>query len=256
MPSRREFLMTGMGAVAAGLSAGPLAKRAGAMVMPPCDPGSLSLAGTRPLVSAPLTPNPRVIDGFRFAPWFTGDDFPDQHIPFHSDETPRLPRVRSAAVDRARVAVIGGGLSGLSTAFMLRRFEPVVFELRDRFGGAAQGGVWQDSPYSLGSAYVITPDAGGFLDTFYRDLRLHEHVREDKASLTVELNGQVLDGFIDGQGFAPDELPALAAYNTLVDRMANQTYPDVPFTAPWMLALDQLTLKEHIEQETGMTMPP
>ena len=256
MPSRREFLMTGMGAVAAGLSGGTLVRRAAATGMAPCDPGSLPLPGTRPLIAAPLSPNARVIDGFRFAPWFTGDDFPDQHIPFHSDETPELPKLRSRAVDRARVAVIGGGLSGLSTAFMLRRCNPVVFELRDRFGGAAQGGVWDDAPYSLGSAYVITPDSGGFLDTFYRDLRLHEHVRVDKDSLTVELDGQILDGFVDGQGFSPDELPALQAYNELVDRMANQMYPDVPFAAPWMLALDQLTLKEHIEQETGKTMPP
>ncbi len=256
MHSRRDFLMTGMGAVAAGLGTGALSRVARAGLINPCDPGSLALPGTRPLASAPLTVDPVTIDGFKFAPWFTGDDFPDQNIPFHTDETPTLPKLRSHAVDRARVAVIGGGISGLSTAYMLRRFNPVVFELRDRFGGAAQGGAWEDSPYTLGSAYVITPDDGGFLDTFYRDLRLHEHVRVDENPITVELGGKILADYINGQGFTPDELPALAAYRALVDRMANETYPDVPFTAPWMLALDQLTFKQHIEQEVGLPIPP
>lgn len=256
MQSRRDFLLTGMGAVAAGLGTGVVARTARAGLHTPCDPGSLPLLGTRPLAAAPLSANPKLIDGFRFAPWFTGDDFIDQHIPFHADETPELPKLRSRAVDRARVAVIGGGISGLSTAYMLRRFNPVVFELRDRFGGAAQGGAWEDSPYTLGSAYVISPDAGGYLDNFYRDLRLHEHVRVDKDPLTVELNGSILTDYINGEGFDPSELPALNAYKQLVNRMANQTYPDVPFTAPWMLELDQLTLKQHIEQEVGLPIPP
>ncbi len=255
MHSRREFLLTGMGAVAAGLGTGALARAAGAGLVNPCDPGSLPLLGTRPLAAAPLTVNPKTFGGFRFAPWFTGDDFPDQHIPFHTDETPTLPKLRSLAVDRARVAVIGGGISGLSTAYMLRRFNPVVFELRDRFGGAAQGGAWQDTPYTLGSAYVITPDNGGFLDTFYRDIRLHEHVRVDNDPLTVELNGEILTNYIHGEGFEPGDMPALNAYRQLVNRMAGSMYPDVPFTAPWMLALDQLTFKQHIEQEVALPIP-
>eukprot|EP00913_Durusdinium_trenchii_P006452 g6064.t1 len=241
--------------MAAGVSSGGLARMARAGLVAPCDPGSLPLPGTRPLAPAPLTANPKTIGGFRFAPWFTGDDFPDQHVPFHSDETPALPKLRSLAVDRARVAVIGGGISGLSTAYMLRRFNPVVFELRDRFGGAAQGGAWEDAPYTLGGAYVITPDSGGFLDTFYRDLRLHEHVRVDNDPLTVELNGKILTDFMQGEGFEPADMPALNAYRELVNRMAGPMYPDVPFTAPWMLELDQLTLKQHIEREVALPIP-
>jgi len=95
------------------------------------------------------------VDGLPFASWYTGDDFPDEGIPFHHNPPVAIPQPEES-VD---VAVVGGGLSGLSTAYLLRRYAPVVLELHDRFGGNAMGESWDGIPLSLGSAYVITPDS-------------------------------------------------------------------------------------------------
>ncbi len=62
------------------------------------------------------------------------------------------------------MAVIGGGISGLATAYMLSEHRPVVFDIHPQFGGNAQGEAWRGTSYSLGSAYVITPDEGTFLE--------------------------------------------------------------------------------------------
>ncbi|MEZ6242342.1 MAG: FAD-dependent oxidoreductase [Phycisphaerales bacterium] len=260
MQTRREFVSSSLGALFGALAGGPFISNARAarpiLGLPPgCDTGALPLDPTRPLWASPLTPKPMMIGGMPFAPWFTGDAFPDNHIPFHSAENV-FPHGMPRATERVKVAVVGGGLSGLTTAYLLRRFKPVVFELRERFGGSAQGEIWDDSPYSLGGAYVITPDPGTFLHMIYHNLGLHQVVRVDEDPLTVELNGKVLPDFLKGAGFKPDELPALDAYLAVVDRMANQWYPDVPFDAPWMIALDQKTFKQDIEDQMGLPVPP
>jgi len=254
-------MTTGLGTLLAALAGGRAASgglglRAIPGLPPGCDTGALPLAATRPLALAPLSATPTMIGGMPFAPWFTGDAFPDGNIPFHSAENEYPRGLMPRASERVRVAVIGGGLSGLSTAYLLRRFDPVVFELRERFGGSAMGEVWENEPYTLGGAYVITPDPGSDLHTFYHRLGLHQHLRVDEDPLTVELNGKVLGDFLKGAGFKPEELPALEAYLGVVDRMANETYPDVPFAEPWMLALDQKTFKQDIEDQMGLPVPP
>lgn len=243
--------MTGGGLAHAGLG-----MRAIPGLPPGCDTGSLPLAGTRPLISAPLSTKPLVYGGFNFAPWFTGDAFPDGNIPFHSAQNVFPPGRFPRATEHVEVAVIGGGISGLSAAYLLRRFNPVVFELRDRFGGSAQGEHWDGSPYSLGGAYVITPDPGTNLHTLYHNINLHQQVRVDNDDLTVELNGEVLADFMKGAGFPPEDLPGLEAYLQVLNQMANVSYPDVPFDQPWMQALDLKTFKNDIEQQMGVPVPP
>ncbi len=261
MRTRREFVKAGLGAVLGFAGAERVARGAlgsGTLpgLPPRCDTGALPLGLTRPLIQSPLSAKPTMIGGFPYAPWFTGDAFPDGNIPFHSAQNVFPPGRTPRATERVKVAVIGGGISGLGAAYLLRRHEPVVFELRDRFGGSAQGEVWDDAPYSLGGAYVITPDPGTDLHTLYHRLHLHQELRVDNEDMTVELGGEIIPSFMQGAGMPPEDLPAVEAYLGVLDQMANVTYPDVPFDQPWMQALDQMTFKQHIEQEMGLPVPP
>ena len=118
-----------------------------------------------------------MVDGIPFAEWFFGDDFDNKTIPFHfiPDYFNGGPPPEPA--EEVDVAVVGGGLSGLASAYFLRHHNTVLFELRDRFGGNAMGEVWHDINYSLGGAYFITPDPGSFLEHFYHELGLHRLIR-------------------------------------------------------------------------------
>jgi len=214
------------------------------------------IKSSRPLAPRQFDPKPRIIGGFPVKSWFEGDDFNDGlNIPFHSSENVFPGGEPPAPEETVRVAVVGGGISGLATAFLLRQYHPVVFELHTRFGGNAQGGTLEGSAYSLGSAYVITPDPGGFLDNIYREIGLHEVVRPDVDPAPVEINGQINPDIWSGMGVPPEDVPAYEAYRRLVTRMAEEDYPDVPFAEPWMRALDEISLREHIERNVGLPVP-
>jgi len=212
------------------------------------------LKSTRPLAPRNFDPKPRYIDGFRFKSWFEGDDFEGSDFPFHTEEGVFPNGKPPAPQEEIDVAVIGGGISGLTSAYLLQDHNPVVFELHSRFGGNAQGGTINGARYSLGSAYIITPDAGSSLDIIYQDLGLYDVVRTDEIPAPTEINGKLNENIWAGLGVPKEDIPAYEAYQSLVLEMADN-YPDVPFPAQWMIDLDGISLRQHIEQEVGMPIP-
>ncbi len=254
MQTRRDILRGGLGLFALGATSPAL----GWSASRPARWSDVTnpLKASRPLSVRAIDPAPRMIGGFPFKNWFEGDAFSDGlNIPFHSAENKFPGGEPPVPTETVRVVIVGGGISGLGSAYMLRQYNPIVFELHDYFGGNAQGGVIEDAPYALGSAYVITPDEGGQLDTLYRELGLHEVVRADVEPAPVEIDGKLNPDIWSGLGVGPENRPAYEAYRQLVIRMAEKDYPDVPFAEPWMRDLDLLSLREHIEQEVGLAIP-
>lgn len=254
MLTRRTMLKGGLGVLAAGglggLSGfGPLtgrARRGGRGVWP-------DLKASRPLGALSFDPRPRMIGGFPFRSWFEGDSFVD-HMPFHQQENAFPGGKPPAPGETVDVAVVGGGISGLASAYLLRERGPVVFELYDRFGGNAQGGTIGGAEMTLGSAYFIAPDKGSDLEAFYLDLGLDRVARVDADPAPVEIGGAVVGDIWSGEGVPPEDLPAYEAYRALVAEMV-ENYPDVPFVEPWMRELDRLSLREHIEGAIGGPAP-
>lgn len=255
MQSRRDILKGGLGIFALGAAA-PIVQAANAIARPRATRSLIApqLKAGRPLASVPFDPNPRIVGGFPFRSWFEGDDFDSDNIPFHSQQNDFPGGSPPEPTETVRVCVIGGGISGLASAHMLREHNPVVFELHERFGGNARGGVIAGAEYTLGSAYFITPDKDSELDLFYRDLGLHRQVRIDDSPMQVEINGQINDDIWSGMGVPPEDRPLYEAYRKLVLEMADN-YPDVPFPEDWMRTLDRLSLREHIEGRLGQPAP-
>lgn len=75
-----------------------------------------------------------------------------------------------APAERVPLAVVGGGLGGLTAAYLLRRHRPVVFEQAPRFGGNARGESWRGMDYAIGAAYFTAPEAGSPLAALYAEL--------------------------------------------------------------------------------------
>ena len=158
-------------------------------------------------------------------------------------------------------------MSGLSAAYLLREHQPIVLEFFDNFGGNARGEVFAGTPYSLGSAYIITPDKGTFLDDLYNQLGLPKVVRVDEGptgspgETPVELAGEIYDsGFWDG-AYAndPQVTKAFNAYRSVVNNFANN-YPEIPlpkFGTDFVRDLDRITLKQSVEDGMGgIPVPP
>lgn len=252
MQSRRAILKGGLGLFALG----PASSVMGLSGSSPRRLREINLKASRPLAPTFFDPAPRIIAGFPIRSRFEGDDFENGNaIPFHTAENVFPGGIPPAPDETVEVAIVGGGISGLATAHLLRHRNPVVFELHPRFGGNAQGGLIHGAEYTTGSAYVITPDPGSDLDKFYKELALDRIARPDTDPAPVLINGELNPDIWSGLGIPPEDIPAYEAYRKLVCRMADKDYPDVPFAEPWMRELDMLSLREHIEQEVGLPIP-
>ena len=253
---RREFLRTGFAAVGAFMLAASPRR-----VFPSFDDLAARAPWTPLHASCPIRKIPAntltvAIDGLPFAPTWFGDNFPSGGFPFHSPEDPPSWAQLDERVD---VAIVGGGLSGLATAYNMRGRDWVLFDLRDRFGGNAMGEQWNRMPYSLGSAYFMVPDKESELDLLYRDLGVYELARIDAGDgFRVEYADVLLSDLC--QDCTPDEIAAMKLYRAAVTDYANNNYPEIPWSDPDMQAFVQLldTQSFHMSVDTacGGVTPP
>lgn len=257
-PTRREFIGGGLAAFAFGAWSRPgffkTSRHCAAS-------GALTVEKTNPLLDLPFEMDSVLVDGIPFQKWFTGDGFQNDQIPFHfitdyfGGNGPPEPR------ETVDVAIVGGGLSGLATGYLLRQHRPVIFELHERFGGNSQGERWEGIPYSLGGAYFITPDKGSFLEQFYHELGLDQVVRESLPPDPVELYGKIRDDFWSGGGLPEEEELAMQRYAEVVSVMANETYPEIPLPddekkVEWIKSLDLQNFRQDLEERMQMPLTP
>ncbi len=252
MPTRRKFLQSGLGALGWGLAAKSGLATSPAIPTPPL------FLGQSPILSVPASPQSVLVDGLPFAPWFFGDDFVDpQSIPFHVSFSGSLP----APSEEVDVAIVGGGISGLTTAYLLRRHDPVLFELRPRYGGNALGERWRGTSYSLGSAYVIEPDPGTFPYRLYRRLGLSHLKRRSFPPDPMEVGGVFREDYWTGAGFGPAEAQAFRRYAEVVTGVSETEYPEIPLSPDPVLAeagreLDRSDFRTNLELRMGMPLTP
>jgi protoporphyrinogen oxidase len=95
---------------------------------------------------------------YKISQW-TGDDFSRGHK-LRDAQVPPFPKAPEKTVD---FVIIGGGMSGLASAYYLRNHDFLLLEQYDQLGGQSRGSSFQGIGYSMGAAY-IGADAGELHD--------------------------------------------------------------------------------------------
>jgi phytoene dehydrogenase-like protein len=118
-----------------------------------CFLANLAIAGVTPIVCGrdPLA-------WFQPPRQFTGEDVEGAHrLLMNPQEV-----LASATIERHPgvfdAIVVGGGISGLATAWWLRDRNITLLERASEIGGVSRSETWNGIEYALGAAYIIDPD--------------------------------------------------------------------------------------------------
>ncbi len=156
---------------------------------------------------------------------------------------------------RIPLLVVGGGLSGLLTAYLLRRHQPVVLEQAARFGGNAKGESWRGMDYAIGAAYFTAPEAGSPLQALYAELGVDRIWRRKSEGHPVALAGRLAEDFWQGETAPAGQRQQFRAIADYFRRLNNGegglAYPQIPAATTrqraHVNALDRVSFRRHIE---------
>ena len=255
--SRRDFVRQSMGwtvLVATGCATNERGTEGAATGSPP-HPAD-------PIDDAPDFANAvRQDGGLPFHKSFTGDDFRRAHKWLIDPETAlsalpggKLPE----PTERVPLVVVGGGLGGLASAWLLKDLSPVLLEQAPRFGGNAKGERWRASTYGIGAAYYIQPDEGDDIDRIYEQIGIKGKARKLEVPDPVEYRGTVFSKFWTGEASPADA----AKFQKFVERMhhyAKDEYPDIPIedekNREAVAALDKRSLRDVVTEWLDGSVP-
>lgn len=164
--------------------------------------------------------------------------------------------------EKAKVVVVGGGMSGLITAYELRHLNPVVLEQAPRFGGNSKGESWQGLHYSIGAAYFSKPSEGGRLDKLFKEVGAYDIITIKKDDYAVLLNDKLIENFLAGttkESLA--QFQKLRKYLHSLFRSENgYVYPEIPVEDPsnrdYINILDSKSFHAHVKAFLGGSIHP
>lgn len=174
-----------------------------------------------------------------------------------------LAAKKSPPREKAPVVVVGGGMSGLFTTYLLRAQRPILLEQADRFGGNSKAESWKGTDYPIGAAYFVEPEAGSKAEALYKELGLDSLCTVKKEEDPVLLNGKLYRRFWEGETDPAhaEQFKQISRYFTEIYNETNdRVYPDIPIVdeekRAYVEKLDQETFQAHLEKVAGGKVHP
>lgn len=159
-----------------------------------------------------------------------------------------------APSEKRKVVIVGGGMSGLISAWKLRSMNPLLLEQDNFLGGNSKGEIINNSLFSIGAAYITVPDSGSEIEKFLQELNLMGELKLESAEETkISFQKKLMTDFWKG---ASD--PARASEFIRVDeelkRIYNESFPDIPWTKESAISLEEFKKWDSMTFEKWLTL--
>lgn len=159
------------------------------------------------------------------------------------------------------VVIVGGGISGLSSAYHLKGKKILVLEGNARFGGNSRSQQFQKSYASQGAAYITNFEPHDEIDQFISNLGIKKFMRSTSdLDEGVNLKGVIHKNFWQGTTDPKNAQEFIHARAKFHDIYENK-FPELPTWdqtssgRTYFNSLDQITLADWLKREIGTSHP-
>lgn len=164
----------------------------------------------------------------------------------------KLPKAKN----KVRLLIIGGGISGLATGYLLRKYKPVILEQSARFGGNSKGQSWRGIDYSIGAAYIVEPKIDSEVSRLLAEIGVDKIAKSKGGEDPVALAGKIYENFWRAQT-SPEDKNQFELLSKYFEDLFNGTlpFPDIPITDQsldaYIKKLDQISFYDHLSEKVG-----
>ncbi|MDD4976275.1 MAG: FAD-dependent oxidoreductase [Bacteriovorax sp.] len=163
--------------------------------------------------------------------------------------------------EKRKLVVIGGGMSGLISAYKLQNLDPLILEQDVYFGGNSKGEDYEQSIFSIGAAYITIPDKNSGIELMLKDLGLfNELKKEEDEDVKVSFQSKLMKDFWLGAS-DPTHAEDFIKVDKELRRIYENAFPDIPWkpdsaiTESEFNRLDSMSFEKWLTATFGVVHP-
>lgn len=163
--------------------------------------------------------------------------------------------------EKTEIVVVGGGMSGLFSTYLLRDKKPILLDKANRFGGNSRAESWRGIDYSIGAAYLSAQDDGTPIKNLFTELGIHNLTRKQAVDEYVAVGTRLTNSFWSGHTAPEAKKQFLKLHKYLLAvNQGKEFYPEYfdpeKVNKTRLRELDRVSFRKFIEKKISKKLHP